>query len=467
MHVSSVRFVRDASAALGDEALQRALGKFKGNATGARREAVARIGDFEALRERVRAVRDHAIANWDRLLNEFEVNAGEAGSTVHWASTEDDAREIVARIARDAGCRKVVKSKSMITEEIRLNESLERQGISVVETDLGEYIVQLDRDRPSHIIAPVIHKTREQISALFAEKHGTPPKADAESLTREARAVLRPHFLDADMGLSGANFLAADTGSAVLVTNEGNGRLVSTLPRVHVTVAGIDKVIPSLRDLPDLLAALTASATGQRISTYVSVTTGRRRDGDAGGPAEHHVVLVDAGRGALLGTAYQEMLRCIRCGACMNHCPVYQKIGGHPYNSPYPGPMGSVLTPLLGGLRDNADLPYAATFCGACEVVCPAKIPLPDLMRKLREDLSERRIRPGRVERALMALWGWSALHPWAYSLWNRVAARALRLLRSRDGFVRRLPGAKGWFAHRDMRAATDGRPFLGSRKRK
>ncbi len=467
MQVSSVHFARDAATALGREPLQRAMGKFKTNAIRARAARVAEMPGYEGLREQAKRIRDHAIGNLDRMLTEFEVNAARNGSKIHWAATPEEACGIVLAIAREHGCTSAVKSKSMATEEILLNRSLESGGISVVETDLGEYIIQLDRDRPSHIIAPAMHKTREEISTLFAEKHGTPYKSGPEALTREARQRLRPHFLSADMGISGANFLVADTGSTVLVTNEGNGRMVTSLPRVTIAMAGIDKIIPSIRDLPVMLKVLTASATGQRVSTYVSVNSGNRRDGDASGPESHHIVLIDAGRSALLGTGYQPMLRCIRCGACMNHCPVYQKIGGHPYGSPYPGPMGSVLTPLLGGMEKNAALPHAATFCGACQVVCPVKIPLPDLMRQLRTDQVRERMPAGRFERFMLSLWGWIAMHPHLYSLSTWLAAKSLAMLRSPSGFVTGLPGMKGWFGTRSLRVEGDGKTFMHSWRRK
>jgi len=462
--VSSLNFVADAGKSLRNESLQRAMGKFKANITWARKAMVDQVDDFEERRERAAALRDGALDRWDALLEEFEVNATRCGATVHWAATEEDARRIAVGIAKEEGCRKAVKVKSMASEEILLNDALEEAGVEALETDLGEYIVQLSRDRPSHIIAPIIHKTREEISELFADKHSSDYKSDPEDLTREARAQLRPHFLSADMGISGANFLLADVGAGVIVTNEGNGRLSTTLPRVHVTIAGIDKILPSASDLPLMLSLLAPSATGQRMSAYVSVNCGPRREGDSAGPESHHFILLDAGRSEILGTAYRDMLRCIRCGACMNHCPVYHKIGGHPYGSPYPGPMGSVLTPLLAGLERNPDPPHAATMCGACEVVCPVKIPLPDLMRRLREDCASRNIGQGRMARLLFALWGWAAMRPWAYSAANRIAAKVLGAL-GKDGYVRSLPAAGGWFGLRDMPVRGDGAPWLSARK--
>jgi len=274
--------------------------------------------------------------------------------------------QLVLDIARDNGVRKVIKSKSMLGEETGLNEYLESGGLDVRETDLGEYIVQQARERPSHIIAPASHKSKEDIAKLFADKHHRPQLDDITELTHEAREILRPHFLDADMGITGANFLVAETGSTMIVTNEGNGRMTTTMPRVHVAISGIEKCIPTLEDLSLLLRVLTRSATGQPISNYLSVTTGPKRNGDVDGPGQFHVILVDIGRSRVLGSNLRPALRCIRCGACMNHCPVYQNVGGHAYGWVYPGPIGSVLTPAYVGVDKAIDLPNAATLCNQC-----------------------------------------------------------------------------------------------------
>ena len=278
----------------------------------------------------------------------------------------------------------------MLSEEAGLNAVLEAAGVRPVETDLGEYICQLANEPPSHIIAPAIHKSKEDVTDLFVAHHGRPAQTDPERLTREAREMLREHFLTAEMGISGGNFLVAETGSVALVTNEGNGRMVTTLPDVHVAITGIEKVVPTLEDLSTLIRLLPRSATGQNISNYFSVLTGPRAAEESQGPRHMYFILVDNGRAALLGSELQPMLRCIRCGACMNHCPVYQKIGGHSYGWVYPGPMGSVLTPSYVGIEKTLDLPQASTLCGECHVACPVKIPLPDLLRKLREKQFER-----------------------------------------------------------------------------
>ena len=374
------------------------------------------------------------------------------GAVVHWAETHEDVARIVCDIARAHGVKKAVKSKSMVTEECSLNDALEAAGVEVVETDLGEYILQLAREPPSHIVAPVVHKTRDEISDLFERKHRTPRKTDIAALTREARERLRGHFLSADMGVSGANFVVAETGSALIVTNEGNGRMVTTLPRVHVAVTGIEKVVPTLEDVATLMRLLPPHGTGQTISNYISVTTGVKGAGDADGPEHFHVILVDAGRTQLIGGEMQAMLRCIRCGACMNHCPVYQSVGGHAYGWVYPGPMGSVLTPTFVGLENALDLPNAATFCNQCGVVCPVKIPLPDLMRKLRERQFERRLKPW-IERAVLAMWSWAALRPAVYAMMVALVARILAMMGGARKRIRKLPFGGGWTDGRDLPA--------------
>ena len=348
--------------------------------------------------------------------------------------------------------------KSMVSEECSLNDALEGAGVQVVETDLGEYILQLAKEPPSHIIAPVIHKGREEIADLFAEKHRLPRQSEPAALTREAREQLRGHFLTADMGISGANFVVAETGSTLIVTNEGNGRMTTTLPRVHVAITGIEKVVPTLEDVATLLRLLPRSATGQSISNYISFTTGTKDAQDAFGAEHFHIILLDGGRSKLIGTDMQQMLRCIRCGACMNHCPVYQTVGGHAYGWVYPGPMGSILTPTYVGIENALELPQASTFCNQCGVVCPVKIPLPDLMRKLREKQFERGLRPW-AERTSLKLWSWLAQHPALYSTATRIAARCLKMMGGTEKNIHSLPLAGGWTGGRDM-PAPQGKTF-------
>jgi L-lactate dehydrogenase complex protein LldF len=419
---------------------------------------VAELDNFPAIRDAAAAIRERALADLDVYLERFERMAAAAGTVVHWAETTADVNRIVCELAAHYGVRKAVKSKSMVSEECALNDALEAAGVEVVETDLGEYILQLAKEPPSHIVAPVVHKTRGEVSDLFQAKHGRPRTDAIPELTREAREMLRPHFLSADMGITGANFVVAETGSTLIVTNEGNGRMVTTLPRVHVAITGIEKVVPTLEDVATLVRLLPRHGTGQTITNYVSVTTGPRRAEDIEGPEHFHVILVDGGRSSLLGGEMQAMLRCIRCGACMNHCPVYQSIGGHAYGWVYPGPMGSVLTPTYVGIEKALDLPHASTFCNQCGVVCPVKIPLPDLLRKLRERQFEQGLRPW-TERAGLALWGWAARHPTIYALLSRLGASVLKRMGGSDERIHDLPLGRAWTKQRDF-PAPEGKTF-------
>jgi L-lactate dehydrogenase complex protein LldF len=458
MQITSMHFKATASAKLTNANLQSALKRLQGNFVRGRADRVAELDNYEEIRSAAAAIRDRALADLDVYLEEFERNAVARGAVVHWAETRQDVNRIVCEIASRHGVKKAVKSKSMVTEECALNDALEAAGIEVVETDLGEYILQLAKEPPSHIVAPVVHKTREEVSDLFHEKHRTPRKTDIAALTREAREMLRRHFVTADMGISGANFVVAETGSTLIVTNEGNGRMVTTLPRVHVAITGIEKVVPTLEDVATLMRLLPPHGTGQTISNYISVTTGVKGEGDREGPEHFHVILLDGGRSELMGGDLQPMLRCIRCGACMNHCPVYQSVGGHAYGWVYPGPMGSVLTPSYVGLENALDLPNAATLCNQCGVVCPVKIPLPDLMRKLREKQFERRLKPW-PERLALALWSWMARRPAVYAMMTALGVRVLAWMGGADNRIRHLLFGGGWTDGRDL-PAPEGKTF-------
>ena len=458
MQVTSMHFKARVGEKLADVKLQTALKKLQGNFVKGRADRITELDNFPEIRDAAAEIRDRALANLDVYLDTFERNTTARGTVVHWAETHDDVNRIVREIAAQHGVRKIIKSKSMVTEECGLNDALIGAGLEVVETDLGEYILQLAQEPPSHIVAPVVHKTRDEVSDLFAEKHNAPRLTDIPALCREAREKLRPHFLSADMGVSGANFIIAETGSSLIVTNEGNGRLVTTLPRVHVAITGIEKVVPTLEDVTTLLRLLPRHGTGQSITNYISVTTGPRREGDTDGPEHFHVILVDAGRTKLIGGDMQEMLRCIRCGACMNHCPVYQSVGGHAYGWVYPGPMGSILTPTYVGLENARDLPNAATLCGQCHVACPVKIPLPELLRKLRERQFEQGLKPW-YEVTVLRLWGWLARHPALYAAAMRIQARLLKSAADQRGMIRSLPFTGGWTDRRDL-PAPEGRTF-------
>jgi L-lactate dehydrogenase complex protein LldF len=378
---------------------------------------------------------------------------------VHWARDAEEARSIILNICQRVNAKTITKGKTMVSEEIGLNEALEAKGYTVVETDLGEYIIQLAHEPPSHIIAPAIHKTKEQVSELFEAAHGGPRKSSVADLVTEARLVLRDKYFQADVGITGGNFLVAETGSSIIVTNEGNGDLTQTLARVHIVTSGIERIVPTLEDVALFLRILARSATGQETETYTTLSTGPRRPDDVDGPEEYHVVLVDNGRSKMLGGKFQDMLRCIRCGACMNHCPVYGAIGGHAYGWVYPGPMGAVLTPLFVGLDATYDLPNACTLNGRCESVCPVKIPLPQLLRELRHMQHRQGIRPQGEQRAL-GVWRFVAERPGLYRFANRLAARVLRGLGGSKGRIASLPFANAWTDIRDM-PAPEGKTFL------
>ncbi|SAL75274.1 4Fe-4S ferredoxin [Caballeronia arvi] len=458
MQVQTMHFKARASSKLADERLQQNLTKLSTKFVSARATAVRDI-DFEATRAALKERRNRALDNLDVWLETFEREATRRGATVLYAESTQDAAKLVAGIARKHDVKKVIKTKSMVSEEMQLNRVLAEMGVQSIETDLGEYILQInDNEPPSHIIAPVVHKDKEQIADLFAKTHNKPRLTDIPEMTREAREVLRPHFMSADMGVTGGNFLIAETGSVAVVTNEGNEGMCTVMPRVHVAVTGIEKVLPTLDDLATAMRLLPRSATGQTISNYFSLLTGPRAPGETDGPEHMYFVLVDGGRTGLIGGEFQEMLRCIRCGACMNHCPVYQKIGGHAYGWVYPGPMGSVLTPAYVGIDKALDLPQAATLCGECNSVCPVGIPLSDLLRKLREKQMERRLRPWN-ERAALAAWGYLAKRPAAYALFTKLAVRVLERMGGNRKAISRLPFGAGWTGTRDMPAPV-GRTF-------
>lgn len=464
MHSQSMFFKARAGEKLADVQLQKNLAGLKDKFIGMRARAVSAYGNdeaqgFDALRDAGRDIRDRVLNNLDVWLELFEANATKRGATVLWARDGKEICEHVIAVARQHGVKKVTKSKSMLSEEAQLNVALLAAGIQPVETDLGEYILQIDdNEAPSHILAPAAHKSLDEVADLFARTHDKPRKTEIPALTREAREVLREHFLTADMGISGGNFLIAETGSVALVTNEGNGRMVTTLPRVHVVITGIEKIVPNLEDFATLMRLLPRSATGQEISNYVSMCTGTKGGDDPDGPEHMVFILVDNGRAGLVGSGFQEMLRCIRCGACMNHCPVYQSVGGHAYGWVYPGPMGSVLTPLYTGIENALDLPHAATLCNQCGVVCPVRIPLPELLRKLREKQTDTGLRRW-SERLVLTAWAWVAQRPKLYALATRIGVRYLNWLAEGRDRIAVLGMAPGWTEGRDF-PAPQGRTF-------
>ena len=415
-----------------------------------REVAVADFPIMDSLRDRARVIRLHALANLDRLLSHFADQVVEQGGEVHFAGDADEANEIVARILEQTGSRLVVKSKSMVSEEINLNSYLEDRGIEVVETDLGEFILQLAGDTPSHLVAPTIHLDRQDIGKLFAQKLGVPETLDPTELNQIARDHLRQIFLKADAGISGVNIAVAQSGSVITVTNEGNGRLVTTAPRVHIALLGMERLVSRWEDASVILEVLARSATGQRLTTYTSVVTGPRREGDEDGPEELHVVVIDNGRSQILGSDTAEILACIRCGACLNVCPVFRTVGGHGYGTVYSGPVGSIVTPGLLGMEPWWELPYASTLCGACEEVCPIGIQIPSMLLKLRAMAAAEGRLPGWLQRGIRRY----TSTVYSPSRWERAKRLAYVLTGpiSRDGWIRRLPGrGRGWTAYRDF----------------
>jgi L-lactate dehydrogenase complex protein LldF len=438
--MTSETFAENARAALDDAQLRGALRHATTLFGKRRRDAAASLSNWEDLRSQARAIKDEVLLHLDAHLETFVENAEKRGAQVHWARDAAEANAIICGLTVERGARNVVKSKSMTTEEIHLNTALERAGMRVVETDLGEYIIQLAHETPSHIIAPAIHKSKRQIAELFTAELGIPPTDDVAQLTSTARSTLREWFAAADVGISGVNFAIVETGTIVIVENEGNIRLTTSLPRTHIAVMGIEKLLPRFADLDVFLKLLPRSGTGQALSTYQSFITGTKRNASDEGPDELHIVLLDNGRSRMLAhPVTRQSLACIRCGACLNACPVYQQIGGHAYGSVYPGPIGAVITPQLIGIEKAAQLPYASSLCGACREVCPVKIDIPRLLLHLRAEISGKQKTGHAKERLAFKLWAAVMARPWLYEK----AAAAARLFK---------PRMKAWTKGRDLR---------------
>ena len=469
VHSTSPQFKANARRALRDEQLQRALTNVPGGFIVKRQSAKERLPEFEALRDQARDIKNHTLEHLDAYLEEYESRVIASGGRVHWCETPEQACQAVIDICKAHDAKVVTKGKSMVTEEIHLNKALEANGVQAVETDLGEYIIQLRGETPSHIIAPAVHLNKEQIEADFRKTHSHLPKdrklEEGTQLVNEARQILRQKYIDADIGITGANFLVAETGTSIIVTNEGNGDLTQSLPKAHIVMATIEKIVPTLEDVSTILRLLGRNGTGQEFTSYTTFSTGPHRSGDPDGPGEYHVVILDNGRTGMIGSDFQDMLRCIRCGACLNHCPVYQAVGGHAYGWVYPGPMGSVLTPSLIGVDEAGHLPNASTFCGRCEEVCPMRIPLPKMMRHWREREFERHLSPVTVRYGI-GLWAFMARRPKLYRLATGIAARLLNMWAGKPARFETLIGAGGWTKHRDL-PAPQGSTFMAQWKRR
>ncbi|WP_082232171.1 LutB/LldF family L-lactate oxidation iron-sulfur protein [Halobacillus massiliensis] len=429
------------------QAVSSAQGRFRTRKAAAADE----LGDWEDWRTLGEEIRSHTLENLDYYLQQLSEQVENRGGTVFFAKTAEEANEYVQKIAQEKQAKKVVKAKSMVTEEIGLNHALEQTGCEVVESDLGEWILQLDEDPPSHIVTPALHKNRKEIRETFMEKRGYTGSDDPEELGAFAREQLRKDFLAADIGITGCNFAVAESGTVTLVTNEGNARMVTSLPDTQISVMGMERIVPTWEDLEVVVSLLTRSAVGQKLTSYITSLTGARQEGEVDGPEDFHLVIVDNGRSKILGTEFQSALHCIRCAACINACPVYRHVGGHSYGSIYPGPIGAVLTPLLDGYEDHKELPYASSLCAACTEACPVKIPLHEHLIRHREIIVEKEKMGTKAESAMMKGYAKWASNPAAYKLSTKMAHTALKPW-TKDGHIENGPGPlKGWTDSRDF----------------
>jgi L-lactate dehydrogenase complex protein LldF len=469
-HLTAETFDQNARAALKDPVLHRALRNLADNFVGRRKNAISSLDDWECLREKARAIKEETLIHLDEYLLKFVDNAEKAGAKIHWASDGKEACRIIIDLVNKRDASMVVKAKSMAGEEIHLNEALERSGIEPVETDLGEWIIQLAGETPSHIVVPAIHKTKQQIADLIVEKTGIERTDNVDVLTKTARYILRKRFAEAQVGISGVNFGVAETGTILILENEGNIRLTTSLTKTHIALMGIEKIIPRFADLDVFLKLLPRSGTGQPLTAYQSLITGTKKNAADTGPEEVNIVLMDNGRSRMLAhPVTRQSLACIRCGACLNACPVYQQVGGHAYGSVYPGPIGAVITPQLIGISKAKQLPYASSLCGACKEVCPVKIDIPELLLHLRAEITDGTAggtadNPQRKRRLAESLAfkmyckAWSS--QFAYGLGIK-AARLMQKLVVRDGKIGRtsgpiaklLPPLGAWTAWRDAPA--------------
>ena len=458
MKLTSRTFKTNAKAALENPILQSALQQLKSGLVAKRSTAKANLPEFETIRDTAVSIKNHTLEHLDYYLQQFENQVIKKGGQVHWARDGEEACQLIIDICSKAKARLITKNKSMVSEEIGLNHALEKKGFAVVETDLGEYILQQRDEPPSHIVLPAIHLIKNQIAKTFYEKHTSLNQSrdlsQSQQLLDEAHDILRDQFFAADVGITGGNVIIAESGMVVIVTNEGNADLTQTLAKTHIVVTGLEKVVPTFEDAMHIIRLLGRNATGQEITAYTTFVAGPKHAEDLDGPEEFHVVLVDNGRSKMLGSHFQDMLRCIRCGACLNHCPIYDSIGGQAYGSPYSGPMGAVLTPSLFGIKESRDLPNASTFCGRCEAVCPMRIPLPKMMRYYREEEYQQHLISLRSRLALK-IWAFFAKKPKWYRLISAITVRILHFFGKEHGNIRAFPFLRNWTKYRDFPAPT------------
>jgi L-lactate dehydrogenase complex protein LldF len=470
MKIGSDSFDKRVESGLNDSFMRGAVSDAQERLRNRRIEAGEELGNWEEWRSLGEEIRKHTLQNLDYYLNQLSENVQKRGGHVFFAKDSNEANDYIRKVAKSKNAKKIVKSKSMVTEEINMNAALEEDGCEVIETDLGEYILQIDdHDPPSHIVAPALHKNKDQVKDVFAKKTGYTQSSNPEELTLHARKMLRKEFLSADIGVTGCNFAVAESGSVCLVTNEGNARLVTTLPKTQITVMGMERLVPTFEELEVLVSLLTRSAVGQKLTSYVTVLTGPKEEEDIDGPEDFHLVILDNGRSNILGTPFESILQCIRCAACVNVCPVYRHIGGHSYGSIYSGPVGAVLSPLLGGYDDYKELPYASTLCAACTEACPVKIPLHDLLHKHRQVIVEREGKAPISEKLIMKAFGFGISSPTMYRLGSKFASTAMYPFTT-DKKISKGPGPlKAWTDIRDFPGAEQERfrDWMQSRKNK
>ena len=451
METTANQFPKEATIALGNIAVRGAVERSTRYVNDRVSQMQAEMPEYAALRQQGRGAKLRALQQLPEMLEQFESRLAANGGHTHWARDAAEANQLVLQICRENNLRRGVKSKSMATEEIELVPYLEEHGIEMLETDLGEFIVQISGDRPSHIVMPVMHRPQEEILEIFRDQLGMDANAEttAEEMTAFARRYLRQKFLDADFGMSGGNFLIAETGSLVIITNEGNGRLSTSLPDVHIAVVGIEKIIPTWRDFATLVQLLAMSGAGQTLTVYVNVINGPKAETDEDGPIQFHLILLDNGRSQIYASEYREALACLRCGACLNACPVYRNVGGHAYGSVYSGPIGSVVTPGLAGKEAAQYLPFASSLCGACQQACPVDIHIPDMLLRLRRDLRQSQPATWRLG---MKGWAFANQHPLLFQAGGQIAERATRGQARREGALKRLPPPLDrWTEQRDF----------------